>query len=73
MENGRLNKHIRLEQGEDVREFEESVRLFTLTDFEEMYRAAGLRIETTFGDGDGRPYGEDTPRLILFARKASST
>jgi SAM-dependent methyltransferase len=71
----RLEKRIELHclhhaDGEPDRySYTESVRLFTLADFERMYDQAGLRLEKTFGHYDGRPHGPDTPRLILLARR----
>ena len=41
----------------------------TLDDFRRLYAAAGLDLEATFGDYDGRPHTADAPRLILHARK----
>jgi SAM-dependent methyltransferase len=53
----------------DLPSFTESVRLLTADDFRRMYEAAGLTLETTFGDYDGSPHTPESPRLILYARK----
>lgn len=69
IENGRVNKQIILGMhGEDY-SFTESVRLLTLHDFRSMYEAAGFTLVTCLGDYDGSAYGEDSPRLILYAIK----
>jgi SAM-dependent methyltransferase len=46
--------------------FQESVRLFTLADFERISSKAGLRLHATFGDYQLGPFDEaQSPRLIL--------
>lgn len=70
IENGRIRKEITLCQNGDRKTFTESVRLLTLKDFRALYAAAGLRLVDTYGDYDGSPYADDSPRLILHARKA---
>ncbi len=69
IERGRLKKEITLtkESGE-VSTFIESVRLFTLEDFERMYADARLGIVRVFGAPDGSPYDRDSRRLIMFSR-----
>jgi SAM-dependent methyltransferase len=57
----------------DLPTFTESVRLLTLSDFRRMYDHAGLALTDAFGDYDGGPPTGDSPRLILVARKLSST
>lgn len=54
------------------RTFRESVRLLELDDFRRFYNEAGLTLQNTFGTYDGTPYQQDSPRLILFARNATS-
>lgn len=69
IEDQRVNKTIHIHQNGDTRTFYESVRLLTLDDFKSLYEKAGLDLVRTFGDYDGRPYADDAPRLILYARK----
>jgi len=69
IEDGRINKSIELRGPAGVQKFSESVRLLTLEDFDRMYRQAGLVLHGVFGDYDGGPFGPDSPRLIMFARK----
>ena len=53
------------------RTFRESVRLLERDDFRRFYERAGLRLEATFGDYDGAPHHEASPRLILLSTKAA--
>jgi cyclopropane fatty-acyl-phospholipid synthase-like methyltransferase len=70
IEGGRLNKEITLaDPGAEERRYTESVRLFSLDDFERMYESAGLSILQVFGDSDGSSFGEDSRRLIIFANR----
>lgn len=69
IEDGRINKEITIRDGDGARTFTESVRLLTLEDFQRLYAEAGLELEATFGDYDGRVHSDDSPRLILYARK----
>ena len=68
----RINKSITLHQNGDARSFRESVRLFTLYDFERLYEQVGLELVEALGDYDGADYTPSSPRLIMHARKASS-
>ncbi len=69
VEGGRVHKEISIRTNGDEQSFRESVRLYTLDDFQAMYEEAGFDLLETFGDYEGRPYGDETPRLILHARK----
>lgn len=69
VEGPRLVKEITLrEAGSPDQVFRESVRLFRLKDFEEMYRRAGLKLEHVYGDAEGGEYTPESPRLIMYAR-----
>lgn len=59
-------KHISIR--ESGRKFVERVRLFTQSDLISMLQRADFNIETSFGDYDGGPLTETSPRVILFAR-----
>jgi SAM-dependent methyltransferase len=72
IEGGRVHKAIHLDGGTQSETFRESVRLFSRDDFADMYARAGLEIEQVFGDYDGAPHDEESPRTILFARKTES-
>ncbi len=68
VESGRIIKAIRF--ASDGKEFIESVRLYTLRDFQEMFTATGLLLEHTFGDYEGNTFTDTSSRLIMFARRA---
>lgn len=72
IEDGRINKEITLGQNGHQTTYRESVRLFTYYDFVHMYEQTGLTIERAFGTYEGDLYTPDSPRLILYARKAST-
>ncbi len=72
IENGRVNKRIRFRQDGKEQVFYESVRLLRLEDFQALYRAVGLTLQATLGDYTGQPFSPESPRLILYARKATT-
>jgi hypothetical protein len=46
------------------------VRLFELSDFQQMFKDAGLTLEQTFGSYVGVPFEQElSPRLIMFAKR----
>ena len=67
-EGRRVVKTIRLSDGD---EFVERVRLFSAVDLESMLGGAGLSVEGRFGDYDGGPLAEGSPRVILTARRGA--
>ena len=69
IEGNRVNKRITLTENGEARTFVESVRLLARDDFRRMYTEAGLKLTETFGDYDGSPHSDKSPRLILIARK----
>ncbi len=76
IENGRVEKRMLIRgnaRGESVaeaQEFLESVRLFTLKDFQVMFAKAGLRIRSMAGTYSGVPFdAERSPRLIMFVSR----
>jgi len=73
IEDNRVRKRITLTKNGKAHTFVESVRLLTRDDFERMYSEAGLKLIDSFGDYDGSPHSDKSPRLILVARKHSHT
>lgn len=66
----RVNKQISFEAEGRQWQYQESVRLFTLDDFERLFARSGLEIAETFGDYTLQPFRPaDSPRLIIVARK----
>lgn len=66
----RIEKKITLKENGQVREYFESVRLYTLEEMKALMAKTELKLENTFGDFDGSPFGQESPRLILVGRKA---
>ena len=60
-------KHIDIK--DEGHEFIERVRLFSTEELVAMLERAGFRIERSYGDYDGAPLGNESPRVILFARR----
>ncbi|MDX1430470.1 MAG: class I SAM-dependent methyltransferase, partial [Rhodothermales bacterium] len=69
VQDGRIRKEIVLRRNGDEHRFSESVRLLELEDFRRLYERAGLEIERLFGDYDGGPLTNRSPRMILLSRK----
>ncbi|MFQ5674629.1 MAG: class I SAM-dependent methyltransferase [bacterium] len=65
----RIEKKITLKENSRVREYFESVRLYTLEEMKNLLAKTDLRLEKTFGDFDGSPFSAASPRLILIGRK----
>lgn len=47
----------------------EALRLYSLTEIVRMLEDAGLTFRRVFGGYDGRPYGLDSPRMLVAAEK----
>jgi SAM-dependent methyltransferase len=70
IQDGRIEKRLLIRMAHEAREYIESVRLFELPDFEEMFHSAGLSLEHIFGNYSGGQFNaENSPRLIMFARQ----
>jgi SAM-dependent methyltransferase len=65
----RIEKKIRMKENGRLREYSESVRLYTLNEMQAMLAAAGLRLMNTFGDFDGSDFSAGSPRLILVGKR----
>ncbi len=69
IENGRIEKRLLIRNSIEAREYIESVKLFDLSDFSNMFESAGLTLEHVFGSYSGTSFNRDTsPRLIMFCR-----
>lgn len=60
-------KHIAI--ADEGKEFVERVRLFTKGELVTMLVRAGFSIERSYGDYSGEPLSDNSPRVILFARR----
>ena len=69
VENGYILKDIRFEEKGQAFHFQESVRAFTLENFEEMFSKVGLQVQAFFGGYDLSTYNKNnSSRLILIAK-----
>lgn len=70
IEENQVFKRIELfgEDGGEPEVFHERVRLYDLPALDALLRDHGLTPEERFGGYDGRPFGPETPRLILRGR-----
>jgi len=71
IDEGRIRKEIVFESGEESHRFFESVALLEQSDFESLYKSAGLTLDRVLGDYQGAPYAEESPRMILFSRRTA--
>jgi hypothetical protein len=46
-----------------------SLRLYTLTEIARLLARRGLAVERVLGGFGGEPYGLETPRMIVLARR----
>jgi len=66
----RLNKLTTvIYRGEAIREVEESVRLYSPSEFEDLLREGGLKVEALYGDYTGAGLDSVTPRMIAAGLK----
>lgn len=66
----RINKRIRIARGDTpARTFLESVRAYRADEVEIGLQWAGLKVRGVYGSFAGEPYGPDSDRLIVVARK----
>jgi len=72
MNTERIEKKITLKEGADVREYFESVRLYTLDEMERLLARAGLRLDAIYGDFEGNPFTEESPRLVMMGRRETN-
>ncbi len=52
--------------------YTESVRLYPLDEMMDLMASRGLPVEAVYGDFRGASFGEDSPRMILLARRAGN-
>lgn len=70
-DNQRVNKHVRITEGDEVfAEYTESVRLFAPSDFDALFKCAGLKITKRLGDFESNAFTENSPRQIIIAEKS---
>lgn len=70
LSDGRVNKRISIEHGNDPLHFTESVHLFEKKEIEEMLREAKLEPAFWFGDYDGSAFDPESSRRMLVIAQA---
>lgn len=65
----RIEKKIILKENGQIREYFESVRLYTIDEMKQLLANTALVLEKTYGDFDGSSFSDKRPRLILVGRK----
>ncbi len=67
----RVEKQIVIQKKNGIRRVRESVRCYTLEEIRNLLLRAGLSVERVWGDFDGQPYGQSSPRILTLSRKLS--
>ena len=68
-EQGRIEKQIRIVTEGYERCIEESVKLYSRGQIEQMFVQCGLSVRGVWGDFQGQPHSDDSPRLIIMGCK----
>ena len=68
-EDGRVEKQISIQSKNEQRTVNESVKLYSRLQIEQIFARCGVSIEGLWGDFQGNPHNDDSPRLILMGRK----
>lgn len=69
IENGRIVKDICFKNDGMEKCYQESVRLFTRQQLEDMFHCIGFDVGNIFGDYQGQPWTTESPRTIIVVRK----
>ncbi|HMS33316.1 MAG TPA: class I SAM-dependent methyltransferase [Ignavibacteria bacterium] len=70
IENGFVKKIITISEGDNILEFNETLRLYSLNEFKKAFESYGLKIHLLFGDYFGNRFNENkSQRLIIIAKK----
>lgn len=68
-EQGRIEKQIRIVTEDNERFVNESVKLYSRGQIEQMFVQCGLSIRGVWGDFQGQQHSDDSPRLIIMGQK----
>lgn len=70
IEGNKVIKQIRVEEGQDVRLYDEQVNLFSKDEMSKMIKEAGLYVTHVYGDVAGSNYDPiESPRMIIIGKK----
>ena len=65
----RVNTKTTIINSTEKREYETSIRIYTVTELDLLLAAAGMTIREIHGGLDFRPYNWDTNQLVLIAER----
>ena len=66
----RIEKRITLKENGRVREYFESVRLYTLDEMKSLMADTDMKLRHCYGDFNGSQFTRESPRLILVGQRA---
>lgn len=72
-ETRRLEKRIDIEDAESRSSYEESVRLYTRAEMEQMAEEAGLKVVRVLGGFDGRNFNPEAERMVVLGERPHET
>jgi SAM-dependent methyltransferase len=68
--NGCVCKEITIEYSPDrVEKYHERVMVFEKEDLYDLFKSVNLSVQTVFGDEQGRPHTQDSPRMSFVLKK----
>jgi SAM-dependent methyltransferase len=71
IENGFVKKHITIKKGNEVLNFDEILRLYSLNEFKKVFEGYGLKFQNVYGDYFGNEFNKiKSRRLIIIAKKS---
>jgi len=68
-QNFRIEKSVIIHDSNQSRKYRESVRAYGVLELGSLFADAGLVCIATYGDYDGSPFSDQSPRLIIIGRK----
>lgn len=70
IEGKKVCKDIEVQQGEQIRTYQEQVNLFEYEEMESMIQHSGLEVTKVYGDFEQRSYNAlESPRMIIIGKK----
>lgn len=70
VKDGFIKKDIHVSHGQELQQFQESVKIYTVEKLKQLHEQAGFRVLQVFGDYSLRAFDEKTsPRIILVSQK----
>ena len=71
VKDGFIKKDIQVSHGQELKQFQESVKIYTIEKLKQLHEQAGFRVLHVFGDYSLQAFDEKTsPRIILVSQKS---